>query len=186
MDDKSNVESWANQFMSEFEKETDRASIIVAASILDTALESIMKRFLVPIPSSTDTLLDSASNAPISSFDARINLAHRLGLISAKFCRDLHLIRKMRNDVAHKIEQSSFQNESVRNRASELVRSVGLYHRLPDEYKAKFPKGIRTEFQITVSSMIWLLWGFADIIQSLKPIDLEWFYNSSAAGTEKK
>ena len=186
MDNKKNVEHWADQFMNEFSKESDRASIIVAATILDSALESIIKRLLVPVPSPHDNLLDNASNAPISDFSTRIDLAHRLGLISAQFCRDLHLLRKMRNDVAHNIERSSFDNPSIRSRAAEIVCSSGICKRMPDELKKVAPKGIRGEFQLTVSAMIWHLWSYADEVSSIKPANLEWLLYSSFEESAKK
>jgi hypothetical protein len=86
----------------EFAKETDRAAVIVAASMLDELLRSILVAKLVPVSSSTDELFDGA-NAPLGTFSARIEMAYRVGLISVKFSRDLHLVRRIRNDFAHNI-----------------------------------------------------------------------------------
>lgn len=86
---------WQNVFRAEFEKESDRASVILSVAMLDRALETILKTRLVPIGSPDDDLLDGAY-VPLASFSARIDLAHRIGLISTIFCRDLHIIRKIR------------------------------------------------------------------------------------------
>src|SRR5690348_13100633 len=86
----------------EFSKETDRAAVIVAASMLDELLRTILVARLVPVSSATDELFDGA-NAPVGTFSARIEMAYRVGLVSVKFARDLHLVRKIRNDFAHNI-----------------------------------------------------------------------------------
>ena len=102
---KSVAYHWDSIFDREFGKESDRASVIISVAMLDRALETILKAYLVPTDSPEDSLLEGAY-APIATFNARIDLAHRLGLITARFCRDLHIIRKIRNDfVASKIRR---------------------------------------------------------------------------------
>ena len=171
------AEHWADLYLKEFGKESDRASVILSAVMLDTALESLLKTFLVPLASSEDNLLEGA-NAPISSFSARIDLTHRLGLISATFCRDLHIIRRIRNDFAHNVANCSFNDSAVRTRVIELARSSRLYERFPAERKI-FVEGIKGDFQMHVSWMLWYLWDLSGKVQSLNAPNLEWGYDLS-------
>lgn len=106
----------------EFRKESDRAVVILVASLLDEALTSSLKSYLTPIASSSDEIFDG-SNAPLGTFSSKINMIHRLGLISSRFCRDLHLVRKIRNSFAHNIFGCTFENGSVKSRIDELIKS---------------------------------------------------------------
>jgi hypothetical protein len=62
----------------------------------------LLRTFLIPCNTSEDPLFDGA-NAPLSTFNARIEMAYRLGVIDATFSRNLHLVRKIRNDFAHNV-----------------------------------------------------------------------------------
>ena len=170
---------WDEVFKREFGKESDRASVILSVAMLDKALETVIKTHLVPTASSEDSLLEGAY-APLSTFNARIDLAYRLGLISIQFCRDLHTIRKIRNDFAHNIAGCSFEDSTVRSRITELVRSSRMIEKYP-EARSTFLRGARGDFQMTVSWMLWYLWSLTDEIVSIKPAQHE-----SAYTTRKK
>lgn len=148
---------WDEVFVREFEKETDRACVILSAAMLEQALEANIKARLVATGSPEDNLFDVAY-APISTFSAKIDLAYRLGLISTKFCRDLHTIRKIRNDFAHNITGCTFGNASVHSRVVELCRSSMLVEKDPETRK-RFQRGSRGDFQMIVSWMLWHLWS---------------------------
>lgn len=122
---KKNIDNeWKMNFLfEEFEKESDRAAVILAVSLIDEALYSLLKAYLVPINSSTDEMFEGA-NAPIGTFSAKINMAYRLGLISTKFARDIHLLRKIRNSFAHDVYGCNFENGSVKSRIIELNKSI--------------------------------------------------------------
>lgn len=171
---KSVAHHWDNIFTEEFAKEGDRASVILSEAMLDRALETIFKAYLVPTNSAQDSLLDGAY-APIATFSARIDLAYRLGLISARFCRDLHIIRKIRNDFAHNISSCNFEDSAVRSRITELVCSSTIIERDP-KIRRSFPEGPRGDFQMIVSWMLWCLWSQSEQIHSTGPSDIEWGY----------
>jgi hypothetical protein len=158
---------WHDIFLREFAKESDHACVILSVAMLDRALETILKARLVPTSSAEDELLEGAYS-PISTFSARIDLAHRMGLISSQLCRDLHILRKIRNDFAHNITDCTFKNTSVRSRITELSRSSAIGEKLP-KIRGKFPSGCRGDFQITISWMIWYLWYLARSITAIEP-----------------
>lgn len=155
---------WADIFLDEFSKESDRAAVIVAASIFDDALCNLLKQYLVPTPSSQDELFDGA-NAPLSTFSAKIAFAYRLGLISSAFARNLHLIRKIRNEFAHNIHGGSFEESAVKSRVMELYKSQG-YRNNRTGTRVQ-PKGPRGDFLIVC---LWMLWSINSDLESLKPL----------------
>jgi len=82
MSDQYPESAW-NQFIDEFQKETDRSSAILSAAMLDEALRVLLKTHLVPNASSNDNLFNGPT-APLSAFSSRIDFAFRLGLISKR------------------------------------------------------------------------------------------------------
>lgn len=108
-----------NKIVSEFKKETDRGLAILAASMLDQKLKIILSNYLIKCKQS-DLLLNSPG-APISTFSARLNMAFSLGLISEDEYHDSEVIRKIRNDFAHKFElEFSFNNPSVSDKCKNM------------------------------------------------------------------
>jgi len=166
---------WDRLYKEEFAKETDRAGVILSASMLDQVLETILRSHLSASSSTDDELFDS-SNAPLSSFSSRINMCHRLGLISPRLCRDLHIVRKIRNQFAHNITGCTFETPGVRNRILELVRSTGVCENIP-EVRESFPKGPKGEFQLSVSMILTHLWIQAEKISQLSSQNNEPIYD---------
>src|SRR5690349_19793079 len=85
-----------SRLYTELDKESDRGAVLVSTAMLDEALSQLLIAHLVPNPTSSDSLFDG-SNAPLQSFSAKIDVGYRLALISDRFCRDLHVIRRIRN-----------------------------------------------------------------------------------------
>jgi len=165
---------WNRVLRREFAQESDRATVIVAVVLLDSALETLLRSRLAPAPSSQDTLLEGAY-APLSTFSSRIDAAYRLGLISAAFARDLHVVRRIRNEFAHNISGCSFQDSGVRHRVAEIYQSAGLGKRAPQS-RSKFPEGAKGDFEMTISWMQWCLRELAAEIQPIEPAGREWPY----------
>ena len=160
---------WTVDFLyKEFRNESDRASVILVASLMDEALTSLLKNYFVTVPHSSDPLFDS-STAPLSTFSSKIDIAHRTGLLSNKLSRDIHLIRKIRNSFAHDIYGCSFDNGSVKSRVDELYKSaVELTDRATSSPREKF---------LYISAAI--LWCINHKILGIKMLDnppLEWLY----------
>jgi len=165
----------------EFAKETDRAAVIVAASMLEELLRTLLIARLVPVSSATDDLFDGA-NAPLGTFNARIETAHRVGLVSVRFARDLHLVRRIRNDFAHNIHGASFDDTRVRARVGELDNSNGIYSRSP-ALAARKP-ATRDHFLQAVSWMIFHLENLSKEFETISPMPPEWGYEYCADRVE--
>lgn len=109
------------KFNESISKETDRGAAIVCAALIEDGLrESLLARF-VQRADKEDELLNG-SNAPLSSFSAKIDIAYRVGLIGMEIRSSLHLIRKVRNEFAHNSGDISFESESIHDRIRELFR----------------------------------------------------------------
>lgn len=106
-------------FVAEFANETDRAAVILGAAKLDILLYQLLTKALLPNAGNTDDLFDG--DAPLSTFNAKINLCYRLGLIDSGLTRALHLVRRIRNSFAHEITGKTLETGSHRDRIKELV-----------------------------------------------------------------
>lgn len=109
------------QFRGSLTSESDRGCALMAASYLDGELEKLLRDYLVPDTQVANSLF--RSDGALGSFGSRIDLAYLLGLIGVSARRDLHLIRKMRNEFGHIAKPISFDDEAMVNRCRELYHS---------------------------------------------------------------
>ena len=147
----------------ELDHETDRSIVIVAGALLDEALKETIKAAIIPA-AKKDWCVFSGSNSPISSFSARIDLCYQLGLISNVMQRDLHIIRKLRNDFAHNPFELSFDGASVKNRVDELDKVANYRERNQEARTNCGPPGTKHDFIFAIS------WRLYNLTKSLKEI----------------
>jgi len=170
MNKNSKDKNWNFHFLiEEFKKETDRAAVILSASLIDETITSLLKTYLVPIPNAKDDFFEGANSA-LSTFSAKIDLCYRLGIISAKFSRDLHLIRKIRNSFAHDVYGCDFENGSVKSRVTELAKTcsvIPFYEHLLEQKNKKVIEGTRGVFLFLTSTIIF---NFNQIIDRISPL----------------
>jgi len=161
----STSSQWTLDFLfTEFQKESDRAAVILAASLIDDSLTQLLKSYFVPNPATRDELFDGPTS-PLSNFSAKITLAFRLGLISAKLCRDLHIIRAIRNDFAHNIYGSSFEDGSVKSRIQALRASaIFAQRRKPGALMPATPRG---DFLYIAGGMLFIINFKRDHVKAL-------------------
>ena len=160
------TEIWNEIFYKGFSKESDRAAVILTASLFDTSLDNLLRSYLVAISTSEDELFDGP-NAPIATFSSKILMAHRLGLISTEFARDLHLIRKIRNHFAHNVQGCDFSQPQVAQQVSQLCNSSKMTEKSPEIRKSFGDQGMRGDFMMVCS---WMLWYLNDAAESLEPL----------------
>ena len=165
---------WNDVLHDEFKGESDRACVILATALLDTALENLLRTYMAPCPSNRDPLFDGA-NAPLATFSSRIDIAYRLGLVSSTFCRDLHLIRRIRNNFAHDVSGCAFEDSSVRDRVQELAKSSKC-NLLDSTWRDLFPDSPKGNFKFIVGWMQWLVRGLTEKVKSIEHAEEEWGY----------
>lgn len=101
--------------------ETPRAVVLIYTAAIEQALQEAIRGFLVPSNQKDDSLLEVIAN----SFEERIDLAYRLGMISHSLWRDLHIFRDLRDDCLARIESFSFDHTAIQSSVAALVRNVG-------------------------------------------------------------
>jgi DNA-binding MltR family transcriptional regulator len=152
-----------NRLHLELDKESDRSLVIVAAALLDEALKQCVEKRMLPAKKK-ELCIFSGGNAPLSTFSSRINFCCQIGIISSALQRDLHIIRKLRNDFAHDPFDLSFENNSVKNRIAELD-SVSDYKETNPEARSNIGSpGARNDLIFAVS------WRLYSITESLNEI----------------
>lgn len=98
-------------------EESSLGMVLVTSSFIDEQLKEILGSFFTKEKYAKE-LLDGA-NAPLGTLSSRINAAAALGLISDEECKNCHLVRKIRNDFAHKVT-TSFDDDNIK----ELCRNL--------------------------------------------------------------
>lgn len=106
------------EFRSSLNSESDRGCALMAAAFLDAELGALLRKCLVANDRVAEDLL--GQSRPVSTFSSRIDLAYMLGLIDPVTHRDLHLIRKIRNDFGHVHAPLTFDDKAITARCHEL------------------------------------------------------------------
>lgn len=110
------------KFRHTLNQETDRGCALMSAAFLDSELTALLKSKLIYDKAIFNSLF--AHSGPLGTFSAKIDLAYSIGLIGKKAHRDLHIIRKLRNDFAHLSEPITFEHVSMRKRCQELYHDA--------------------------------------------------------------
>jgi DNA-binding MltR family transcriptional regulator len=105
-------------FSTEYQEVDDRACAILGTSYIDYCLEIILLKSLANPDHAGENLFDVEK--PLGTFSAKIELAYCLSLIPKSLYRDLHLIRKIRNEFAHGLHGLTFNSDSIKPRCLEL------------------------------------------------------------------
>jgi DNA-binding MltR family transcriptional regulator len=86
---------------------------------LEEALEDLLRGFFIDQPQVTDPLF--AGYGPFESFKARMDTCFALGLISERERRNLEILRRLRNRLAHETGDVSFETPAIKDLWRELV-----------------------------------------------------------------
>jgi hypothetical protein len=107
----------ARPFFDALKGESDRAAAVLAAAFLESALEELLRKAIVP-NASKDLF---RSFGPLSSFGGKIDVSHALGLINDEERDDLRIVKSIRNDFAHDADHAlSFASGAVKDRVMAL------------------------------------------------------------------
>jgi DNA-binding MltR family transcriptional regulator len=90
----------------------------MAAAYLADQLERLLRQTFVDDKTAIDELFRPL--APLGSYSSRIELCYALGLLPGQAKRDLHLIRKIRNDFGHVAKTLTFDEPGITARCREL------------------------------------------------------------------
>jgi hypothetical protein len=91
---------------------SDREAAILATSMIDRALEfALIEKFVELTEAQKEAIFEGMG--PLSSFSAKIKLAHALGVAGDQAKSDLERIRKIRNAFAHSFAPITFDTPEV-------------------------------------------------------------------------
>ena len=142
-----------NAVMDEVHSESDRASVILGLAEIDQVLRGLLEAFfLAPSQSSKKygfTLF--GPDEPAGTLSARIELSYRAGLIPEWCQKEAHILRRIRNEFAHKSLGHSFNSSPTR----ELVQSLALAAELQattssEEFRDDFWSNPKNLFAVSV------------------------------------
>lgn len=97
--------------------ESDRGCALIAVAYIDTSLGTLLSKCFLKDKVANDFL---RSDGPLGTFSARIDAAFLLGKLSKVSRRELHLLRKIRNEFGHNPDPITFDQPSVAARCTEL------------------------------------------------------------------
>lgn len=94
-----------------------REVVLLSAAFLDAQLRVLLKSFMIDDEDAVDDLIGSEErlDRTISNFGARIETAYCLGLISKNMRKDLKIVSKIRNTLAHSPHNITFESERVKS-----------------------------------------------------------------------
>ncbi len=101
--------------------ESPRAKVLIYVSAIERTLQEVLRNVLVPSNQKEDVLLGKVA----STFEAQIDMAYRMGVVSHSMCRDLHILRELRDDCYGRIENFSFEHGAIKSSVAMLERNVG-------------------------------------------------------------
>lgn len=101
--------------------ESPRAKVLIYVSAIERTLQEVLRNVLVPSNQKEDVLLGDVA----STFESQIDMAFRMGVISHNLCRDLHILRELRDDCYGRIENFSFEHGAIKSSVAMLERNVG-------------------------------------------------------------
>ena len=131
--------------------ESDRGCALVAASMLDATLDSLLRCFFLDEKKVVDSLL--GQGRPLATFSSRIDACRAIGLISHDLHSDLNIVRKIRNAAAHfdpdntSGHKFSFSDQSIADRC----RALANY---PQDMLNKLPPRLTFVLFVTLVSAI--------------------------------
>jgi hypothetical protein len=157
-------------FVKEFTAETDRGAALVGAALIDNRLERLLRAHFLN-DATADKLL--SSTAPLGTFSARIDASYALGLVTEVEFRECDLIRRIRNEFAHRLHGLTFENQAIANRCRELKAMA--YERWGSP---------RQRYMNSVITLCLVLWHRPAHAEQLKAQDRKWPWHL-AFGTMK-
>jgi len=148
MDD-SKIETFENwkDFYKEFNNESPRGAVLIAAAFLDTQLQKLLESNFINDKSAIKRIFDNERNGSLSTSYAKIQTAYCLGLINKVIHDDLNVIRKIRNKFAHEMFGFNFENLEIVKLCENL--NTG---KIPFDHIAKTPENI---FKISTAILMY-------------------------------
>jgi hypothetical protein len=162
-----------NDYFKNIMAESERGKVILLAAKIDELLGELLKRFFKPSCSKDDKVFRVMGL--LSTFSARIEMAHRVGLISREAANCLDLLREIRNDCAHGQGQFTYTQGSNADRFRSFremsFKVSGMENFFALVEKVHLAEGGRVkDLQFMMLAMVHILM-LQDTLTRIKPIE---------------
>jgi hypothetical protein len=134
-----------------FEAGSDRAVAVICTAIVENRLTAVLKASMRSDPEPLTELF--RPSGPLGSLGTKIRLAYLLGLIHEDIYRDLLLTAKIRNEFAHDVRITSFDDESVKSRVYSL-RAFKVWKGDRDRLASQVEGNEDSSFDVRVGAQI--------------------------------
>jgi len=158
---------YMNRVLHEAYRESDRAAAILIGAEIDSALRSLIQAFILPPTNKSTNLLQS--DAPLGTMASRIEIAYRLGLISVRLHRELHLLRRVRNEFAHHLAGFGFGDSPARDLCYELAIPQWVLDGRPELSAELSLNAPRNRFTLSGACGVALLSGLPPRVETVSP-----------------
>lgn len=150
-----------NDIITEINSGSDRVAAVVGGALIDEILRRTLRNSLRQDSKALDEA--AQANGPLATFSACINMGYLLGLYGKEVKRDLHILRKIRNEFAHQLN-ATFSTQKIAN----LSLSLNLAERFTADIK-RDPNKEKKPNPTPESLLHWPVWVYLhDRDQSLK------------------
>lgn len=100
-------------------EQTDRGAAITAFAFLDETLRRAIQGKFIPLSASRQKALFTGTG-PLGTFDARVDIAHALDLITSAMSSEMKLIARIRNKFAHQMHPLQFAEKEIKELCGNL------------------------------------------------------------------
>ncbi|MFL6690150.1 MAG: hypothetical protein ACJ8IR_08220 [Alphaproteobacteria bacterium] len=111
---------------------SDRAMALMNASLVDAALQTLIKGHLVPM-SKEELASLFERDGPLSSFSKLIRVSFAFGMINDEMKRNLNIVRELRNTFAHSRIFITFETPAIATACGLLTQWYTEYKDVPHD-----------------------------------------------------
>jgi DNA-binding MltR family transcriptional regulator len=104
--------------LARFTRQADRGTALIATAWVDDCLKACVRAFFRPDNRVANDMLQP--EGALGTFASRIKLAYLLDIIDPTAYRDLELLRRIRNEFAHRRSDLRFSSAPIKDRCREF------------------------------------------------------------------
>jgi DNA-binding MltR family transcriptional regulator len=134
-------------------KESDRGLLLVSVSYLEEALEDLLRAVFSMKSVTAKSVIEPLFGplGPLATFSAKTRIAYAFGVIRERDYLDLEVLRRLRNQFAHRIEAAGFDSPEVLRLANQLrVADRATEGLIPEEARG-WDEAQTARFRVTAS-----------------------------------
>jgi len=143
-----------NDFLTEFQNESERAAAVLGAAYLDDLLRQILEAFFVGDKPAMKELLSDLT--ALGTYSVRSRVAYAAGLITADERDDLAQVGAIRNKFAHRKESLSFDEPPISDHCGNFAIVRERFKAEPKLAKV-YPQSSREIYNLEVALLAYYL-----------------------------